>query len=68
MAGHVVTGPLAIAKDIDGQRRYYYKGAPLPSDELADGEIDRLVAAGLVGAVDEAKAKPARKSAGDDKG
>lgn len=68
MSGYVVTGPLAIVRGADGKLRYCYRDAVLP-ENLADGEAERLVAAGLVAAVDAPKAKPARsKPAAEDKG
>lgn len=51
MAEHVVTGPLAVVKDVDGKLRYYYTGAVLPKDVSAD-EVDRLVTVGLVSELD----------------
>lgn len=39
---YVVTGPLVILKNEDGQLVHLYEGATVP-ESVADGEIDRLV-------------------------
>lgn len=39
---HIVTVPLVVAQRTNGSYAYAYKGSPLP-DDLADGEVKRLL-------------------------
>lgn len=54
---HIVIGPLVIATDESGNRRYFYKDEPIP-DSIPAAEVARLVEMRLVGPVDGGK-KPA---------
>lgn len=54
-----VTAACVIAKRPDGSDAYFYQGVELP-DGLREGEVDRLIEAGLVAASEDEK--PARKS------
>ncbi len=51
--GHRVTAPAVVITDTAGQVRYFYRGAVLPDAELPGAELDRLVGAGLLAAVDD---------------
>lgn len=44
---HVVKAPLVVAKLAEGPYAYLYAGVELPSN-LADGEVERLLAEGFV--------------------
>lgn len=49
---HIVTVPLVVTQRTNGSYAYAYNGSPLP-DDLADGEIERLVEGGFVTAVED---------------
>ncbi len=48
MSAHVVTAPCVVARLEDGTRRYFYEGAPLPTSDLAKGELTRLREGGFI--------------------
>ncbi len=65
MAEHIVTAPLVIAKRADGSDVYVYEGVQLP-EGLKDGEVERLVTAGLVGSDESDEKSPRRRKSSDD--
>jgi len=55
MSRHEVIAPLVVARVEDGSVRYLYQGAPVPTSELAKGELARLRDGGFIAAVPEPK-------------
>lgn len=59
MSRYVVTAPCVVARIEDGSVRYLYAGAPLPTSDLAGGEVGRLREGGFIAAVEQVEAEPA---------
>lgn len=55
MAGHIVTGPVAVLPTKDGSERYMYRGALIGDGFTAEG-IKHALSVGLIAPVEDAPA------------
>jgi hypothetical protein len=61
---HMVTAPLVIATAENGSQHHVYQGSPLPAF-IGQDERDRLVADGMIAAVEEPTEDPASEPGED---